>query len=361
MHLLSLVIASQTRPPAWPKGPFGVHAGTPRPLDEYLLLIESVEQALNASAKEIVRRLRRLRWSNFADKKDGGESVDDMIEDTFLNDDDDPPLTTDDVAQAVLNDLFTTSVVQTPSGSSVDLHHVRSSLDLIINGVSDLFDLDEVADIVGVPTPTEEDALAVTSWAGDLQSAWNNWGEERNSQANRNRDMDFAQQLAMLNPIYEDRGKRSRCRKSELLGDIDGQAMAPLLAGTSPGRVSEVVRNYYMAEALPSVDAIALPYPNAVRRFHWFLRNARPAIPFEPISMSPLECALPDQPAAVVSVMNLVEKLAIFVAQGKRFELDGESADPDRVILHQIALDFVGFLQAGLASNDGDASWPPVR
>jgi hypothetical protein len=131
--------------------------------------------------------------------------------------------------------------------------------------------------------------------------------------------------------------------------------------GTSPPRLSEVVRDYYMAEALSPAAAAALPQPNAVRRFHWFLRNARPQIPFETISISPLACALPDQTAAIVSVMSLVEQLGIFVTQGKRFEFDGESADPDRVILHQIALDFVSFVQAGLAGDDGDAPWPPVR
>ena len=188
---------------------------------------------------------------------------------------DEPPLTTDDIPQQVLDGLFGTSVITLPDGSSVSPAHVWASADLAVNGPS----LESV--LTQGPT-ISTNPLALAGWLGDLSNALNLFAfklEARKGQPSLNSG-ELRTQLSDC--------VREKASKAELLGDMDGLVLGRHWARHPAFKISYTFDLYYGDDVLLTVDPHLLGRPSAAHRFHQFLNAINPQLPITGRDSDPL-------------------------------------------------------------------------
>ncbi len=339
---------------AWKNGPspIGARATAHVPVQQYIDWIVALEQALpGRKPRDIIRRVRRMHYSNFSVKPQSqtSQSMDDLIGGTSDNSDDDPPATTAEVVQAVLDGLYSTSAIVTGAGHTVDITHTLCVLDFAVNGRS-VYGGAATVGSVFLPNYAVADAdlmRASLGWLGDLGSVWSEWMDQRS-------DRTQATTLTGAQRALFEQQFADRCPLDDLLGDLDGAVLA-----TSPDLMlqplSTTLASYYKDEATPA--ALTAAAMNSRQRFHYFVDRSIPAFVHTTASTAPLrvKVAASNAPAMVTLIRNLA---SITWTQYHRIATrDPATHDP---IFLELANRFLKWLQDGLADpNGGVPSWPP--
>lgn len=356
--LLPLIdaLAAQTPSQAqvgWKNGPspMALRATAHVPVQQYIDWIVALEQALpGRTPSDIIRRVRRIHYSNFSLKPESqtSQSMDELMADTSDNPDGDPPATTADVAQAVLDGLYSTSAVVTGMGHTVDITHTLCVLDFAVNGRSIYAGAATVGSIF-LPNYAIADAdlmRASIGWLGDLGSIWNEWMFKR---ADRTRPTTLTgAERTLFEQQFPD-----RCPLDDLLGDLDGAVLA-----TSPDlatqALSTTLSSYYKDEA--TAAALTAPVMNSRQRFHYFVDRSIPAFAHQTLSSTPLRTRVAASNAA--TIVTLIRNLAsITWSQYHRIAVaDPATHDP---IFLELSNRLLKWLQDGLADpNCGVPPWP---
>lgn len=348
-------LASQTGAEAaakWAKGPLTNYRSANVPLATYVQWLRTLEASpalASASPAQIVQRLRRLHFSRFTEpfKQRTSTLADQVIDDTtgYAN----PGLTTDHVDQVTLDGLFSTSSVVTARNLPVDVGHIWMGVDLELAGI----DLETAA---GEVVFLDSELRALLTWAGDLGSAANTYANnllalQASDRTAAKRKEEMLAQVAGL------------ASKSDLLGDMDAVVLAKRLDSLPGFVLSDEIEAYYADDDKPQDQAKLINRPNSARRFHYFLRDAVPAIPAGGKDSSPLEVVLDTADLTPVHAMlrtTLLDAVDDIVSNGElagaTYSGEGrvESAGMDQFV--RLYERFVLFLVTGLRT--GDAAWP---
>lgn len=340
---------------AWPNGPSpsGARASVQRPVADYIDLVRTVETALPAlETKSIIRRIRRMHYSKFSVKPESktSQSIDETLDDTSDNPDDKPPLTTDDVPQDVLDELYSTGSVITEAGLVVDITHVLNLVDLAANGRSAY----AIAALVGttlLPGSEVADLDVIEpslGWLGDLSTVWFEWMNGREPPRSAPVSLTGAERTRF------EAGFATRCPVDDLLGDIDGAVLAasPDLLGQP---LSETLRRYYADEASPA--SLNATQATSRQRFHYFVARAVPAFRHAVTSPAPLRVTVD---AANATAIRDLEKRLVRLIWDQYANVIKDQADSHDPIFLELANRFLKWLQDGLADrNGGVPAWPP--
>ncbi len=339
---------------AWTDGPtpIGARATKQVPVDRYIGWIEEVEAGLpKRRPEDVIRRVRRMHYSFFSVKpvSTTSQTIDDVIRTNLDNPDREPPLTTAHVSQTVLDGIYSTSSVLTAGGHSVDITHVFNAVDFVVNGRSAYGGLAELATLLNpwYNRAKPELVFATLLWLGDLTTIWMEWTTQR---------------LAEKLPVTIGAGDRAmfeqliadRCPLDDLLGDLDGVAIA-----TDPrvGRrpLSATLRGYYGDEA--GAAALTANFPTSRQRFHYFAENSVPELLRTRLPGPGLRVGFPAGNAGMV--LDLMRELigVIYLPLKYHAKKDPQAHDP---IFAEIANRFVFWIQQGVADpNGGVPAWPP--
>lgn len=340
---------------AWKDGPtpLGSRATVQVPVAQYIAWVVAVEKGLaDRTPTEIIRRVRRMHYSNFSVKPDSttSQSIDELLDETSDNPDSQPPLTTAQVSQAVINGLYSTSAVLTAAGNVVDITHVLNIIDFAVNGRT-LYSRVEEAGTFAIPgysTATDELVSASLGWLGDLGSIWFEWMTRRGASRAQPATLTGAERTSFEAALT------GRCPLDDLLGDIDGAVMAKL-PGLSQQPLSYTLTSYYANEA--STAALTAPSMNSRQRLHYFVANS---VPFVHTTQPgpPLRATVDAANAAMI--VDLLKNLASIIWHGFANLADADPATHDPIFL-EIANRFLKWLQDGLAdANGGVPAWPPA-
>ena len=340
---------------AWPNGPspIGLRATADVPVQQYIDWIVAVESGLPGRApKEIIRRVRRMHYSNFSVKLESSTSqtMDELIGGTVDNPDGEPPLTTAHVGQPVLDGLFSTSSILTAAGHKVDITHALNIMDFAANGRSLYGGLAGIGTFV-LPNYESADAelvFASLGWLGDLASVWYEWMEKRPSRTQ-------ATTLTGTERTIFEQALTDRCPLGDLLGDIDG-AMLATFPGLSLQPLSTTLASYYGGEA--SAGAVTAPHMNSRQRFHYFVDRSIPEFTHTRLAPAPLRRTVDaSNTEMIVTVMKRLTNLT-WHQYSAVAEEDPATHDP---IFLELANRFLKWLQDGLADpNCGVPAWPPA-
>jgi hypothetical protein len=357
--LLPLIAAIVAQTPgkaqeAWPNGPtpIGLRATADVPVQRYIDWIVAVENALpSRTPKEIIRRIRRMHYSNFSVKLKSktSQTMDELIGSTADNPDDEPPLTTAHVAQPILDGLFSTSGVVTAAGHSVDITHALNIIDFAVNGRSVYAAPAELGTWLApnYETANPELVFASLGWLGDLASVWFEWMEKRPSNTQ-------ATALSAERAIFE-QALTDRCPVGDLLGDIDGAVLATL-PELSHQPLSVTLGTYYGGEA--STAAMTAPRMNSRQRFHYFVDRSIPEFVYRTLPVAQLRVAIAASNAAMIA--DVFKRLADITWSHYSRIAERDPATHDPVFL-ELANRFLKWVQDALADpNLGVPPWPPA-
>lgn len=340
---------------AWPNGPspIALRATADVPVQQYIDWIVAVESGLpDRAPKEIIRRVRRMHYSNFSVKLESSTSqtMDELIGGTVDNPDGEPPLTTAHVGQPVLDGLFSTSSILTAAGHKVDITHALNIMDFAANGRSLYGGLAGIGTFVlpNYETADAELVFASLGWLGDLASVWYEWMEKRPSRTQ-------ATTLTGTERTIFEQALTDRCPLGDLLGDIDG-AMLATFPGLSLQPLSTTLASYYGGEA--SAGAVTAPHMNSRQRFHHFVDRSIPEFTHTRLAPAPLRRAVDaSNTEMIVTVMKRLANLT-WHQYSAIAEEDPATHDP---IFLELANRFLKWLQDGLADpNCGVPAWPPA-
>lgn len=341
---------------AWTNGPspIGLRATADVPVQQYIDWIVAVEGGLpGCMPNEIIRRVRRMHYSNFSVKLKSktSETMDELIGSTTDNPDSEPPLTTANVGKPVLDGLFSTSSILTAAGHKVDVTHALNIIDFAVNGRSLYGGAAEFGTFIfpNYETADAELVFASLGWLGDLASVWYEWMKNRG---------DNTQAATLTGPERAtfEQAITDRCPLGDLLGDIDGAILATL-PNLSRQPLSYTLTSYYGGEA--SAAAVTAQNMNSRQRFHYFVNQSIPELTHPLLGPSvPLRRTVNASNAEMI--VDFLKRLAnITWHQYSRIaENDPVTHDP---IFLELANRFLKWLQDALADpNCGVPAWPPV-
>ncbi len=340
---------------AWPNGPspIALRATADVPVQQYIDWIVAVENGLpDRAPKEIIRRVRRMHYSNFSVKLESSTSqtMDELIGGTVDNPDSEPPLTTAHVRQPVLDGLFSTSSILTAAGHKVDITHALNIMDFAANGRSLYGGLAGIGTFVlpNYESADSELVFASLGWLGDLSSVWYEWMKNRPSNTQ-------ATSLGATERTIFEQAITDRCPLGDLLGDIDG-----ILLATSPDLSSQplsaTLASYYAGEA--SAGALTAPHMNSRQRFHYFVDRSIPEFTYARLSSAPLRRTI--DAANAEMIVTFMKRLVNITWHQYSAIAEDDPTTHDPIFL-ELTNRFLKWLQDGLADpNCGVPAWPPV-
>jgi hypothetical protein len=162
--------------------------------------VQQVEAKYGASRAEALQRLRRLYYSDYTGG--AGPRFDAVI--AAAPGAKSAPMTTSDLPLAVVNGLYETNAIATPSGSMIDVSHVLAGLDVHVQGAGFQAGIAEARFGVNFE--------GVLTWVGDLAS----WLiEAKNAVAKRGgAAVSHSEQVEILLGLVD-----AKVAKDDLLGD----------------------------------------------------------------------------------------------------------------------------------------------
>ncbi|MFF4653019.1 peptidoglycan-binding protein [Streptomyces sp. NPDC001380] len=267
----------------WYGGPVALpreHKGYVVDLADYLAWLDELERATTWDVDEFVQRVRLLYYGRAT-----GNALFDAVLDTSGDTWVDTPVTTADVPQRTLDNLFRTGAVRVRRDlPPVDLSHLWVLADRARNGLT--------CKAHAVDTGLA-DVTGLLSWTGDLCSWWSEWNDARMSARRAAlaagtpltappfvESADPAAVAAVPLP-WLDQAVTARCAADDLIGDIDAVVLMKEFAKlkdpsptTSQTPVTDLLRSYYDL-AHPPADRTAVHCAN---RFHLFLARVVPGI-----------------------------------------------------------------------------------
>jgi hypothetical protein len=374
----------------------GEHKAYSVPIADYLGWVERVESRL-IYPYEAAQRIRLLYYGRAVNTI---TLFDDLIDTAARWAS--APLTRSDTSQEVLDGLMRTDVVDAGSGSPgqsrrlVDPSHIWVLLDLGLNGRS----------LTGVSVDFVDDLIGLSSWTGDLSSAWTDYNDRR--LCARSAALSAVPPLTWEEPTNSDaltktpsswleRGVRGRSPADDLLGDMDAITLLAQIEAGFPWQapvLTSLLHDYYLGDVTGGVGAKEF---RAVNRYHNFVRYARPNIPHTEKSDGTVSLADGAKEAiretlqkAIITVLvfereyhkawPLIKKwdwekivlsdltLGLSAAGGiawamRKSVLDDVQSPWGQAMITKLAADFTAFLQAGLSGGDGWATngWPTLR
>lgn len=353
----------------WPNGPASEFRKKTVPVDEYIDLIRAVE-AGPAGAEGIgpmVQRLRRLYFSYFTMDKKGavGALFDKMMNRVTVYEQ--PPLTTAHVTQAQLDRLYETGAIDTGAIQDSAISHVWGLADIALNGLNALA-------FAGQATLFATPLRALVSWLGDLASVIVRYELQLPGH-------DAAQGFAGRKQLLA-HWVGQKMTKGDLIGNVDGVAIASQWARTAPASVSSFLQDYYDHGWLDRDQASRHGRPSAAHRFHYFLRGADPPLPATGLDSSPFIAtfdktaarnAMPDWIGAATDDLTDVNRIeAVFSGEALQFLFSEGVADRRfrksteerldeygaRDGFHWLCDEFCRAIDEG--TRTGDCVWPPV-
>jgi hypothetical protein len=294
-----------------------------------------------------------MHYSTFSVKPDSAtsQSLDELIGGTLDNPESQPPLTTAQVSQAVINGLYSTSAVLTAAGNVVDITHALNIIDFAVNGRSLYGGAAETGTFVvpGYSTANAELVFASLGWLGDLGSIWSEWMTRRGAARAQPATLTGAERTSFEAALA------GRCPLDDLLGDIDGAVMATL-PGLSQQPLSRTLTSYYANEA--SAAALTAPSMNSRQRLHYFVANSIPEFVHTTQPGPPLRATV--DAANADMIVGFLKDLASIIWHGFANLAKDDPATHDPIFL-EIANRFLKWLQDGLAdANGGVPAWPPA-
>jgi hypothetical protein len=324
----------------WPGGPITKAKSVVHTLADYVDWVHTAEAGFGNS-ESAISALRRLYYSKFVG---AAAAFDDVI---LSGNNSDPPMAAPAVPATVIDRLYETSAITTPSGT-VDISHVFAELDLKLSGETIQAQAAELREGLNF--------AGTVSWLGDLASWFQAWDLDRRDAETQGTP--WAQQ-DYLRHLYE--RANVKVDTNDLLGDIDAQVITaesthPVIVPGSTSLLisadmppSQMLKQYYgMA---PQTDGRG----TASNRFQRFVENAQPQIPHTGTA--------PHVALAANAQTFFADEIA---KQAKFFDNHGGwgviqgSPDPDvatyRAMIDDIAHRFTVFLTTGLAT--GNAPWP---
>lgn len=346
-------------------------------LDTYLHWVSRVEINLGDAAAT-AQRIRMLYYSEVVDPKGPGKKFDDVINTTGRWKG--APLTTADVPQDVLDGLMGTGSLSVGANQDrqrfVDVSHVWVLLDAALNGLG----------ILGLGLDVVDSAIGLLSWTGDLGSWWTEY---------QTRKFCHIQTLPKGQALNEDpkdltvpsgwlaAGQATRCALDDLYGDMDAMALAivgaPLVRNGKS--LTDLLAEYYLPNQNTNpTDRSGLHCAN---RFHLFVRNCSPAIPFDDVGSSAVtlkgiaQSKMREIVKAATHILlansrgmtprlmwNLfiptAADLSLMAMVGVETSVERDISSPwGAAMINSVADQFTAFLTAGLAGTAWTSSkWP---
>lgn len=347
--------SAQNLSPWWPQGPTTARKQRAIPLGQYISWIKEVEAAYR-SREDVIHRLRRLYYSNFAARgpkamnPSGGAGP--RFDKLISGNDDVVPITSPPVSQVALDGLFETDNIITPAGESLDPTHFLPALDLALHGPS----------TTGAAFEAISDAplIGILTWTGDLSSWFVDWIDQKRHHPAVD---DITLLLSRVN---------SKVSMDDLLSDLDAQAIVATeitttvtVAPPGPHGIPPTV-NTYTALNRPLSNILQDLYgtptkataPIKPNRFVRFIKAARPPIPHEAAdSKKPNEVRLGRNAETVIFKAIYAAAEALLEGSNTITRVGTPDALEDNEhVVKEIARRFCAFLEKGLAS--GSAPWP---
>lgn len=346
----------------WQRGPRSRLRHTPAAVSDYVQWLRALETGplgRRESSAALVQRLRRISYSIWTAHLFNGATpwMFDIVTQR-VTDYARPPLTTDDVGQDVLDGLYGTSAIITPSGLGVSPSHIWVAIDLILNGES-------LEALLAKGVLLRGTVLSDASWLGDLAIP-----AQAYALLFESTDGTPAGRRSLMRTLIAD-----KAAKRDLLGDLDGIAIGRHWARHPGFGIASFFEAYYAADVGTS-NAEQLGRPSAARRFHHFLNDAVPQLPIGGRDSTPLGVTF-DPLAARDTMRALIAAAADDVAVQGRLKLittapldfvlrqgqvlppiDEQLATLDALDqFHWLSDEFCRFLDEGVRTGDG--TWPP--
>jgi peptidoglycan hydrolase-like protein with peptidoglycan-binding domain len=305
------------------------------------------------------------------------------------------PLTTNDVPQDTLDGLMGTGWVSVGVNQErrhlVDISHVWILLDAALNGLGWL----------GLAADLATSVLGVISWTGDLASWWTEYNDQK---------ICYVTALPPGQTLTEDpanlevptgwlnAGQAARCAVDDLLGDMDGMILstlgAPLVRNGSK-TVTDLLAGYYLANQ--NTNPADKSFLHSDNRFHLFVRNCVPAIPYDDAGsgaaalnansgpavrallapaahvlllaargtgpLKGIRKALPENYLKLYLAIPDFGALGIFTVYEIEQSVQRDISSPwGTAMINQVADEFTAFLTAGLAGTGWTSgSWPTAE
>ena len=342
---------------AWPNGPTpsGARATVKTPVLQYINWVVQVEQALpDRRPNEILRRIRRMHYSNFSIKVDPNEpsstsqALDSLIGTTSDNPEEDPPMVvSSNLPQAVLDGLYATEAIVTQAGHNVDIRHTLNIMDFASNGMGFWDGLQVFFSFLpsSYSNVSASDVFASLGWIGDLGSVWKTWMFRRGAAQSQPATLTGAERAA-FEQCFAD-----RCTLDDLLGDIDGAVMATM---PRDDPLSFRLSAYYSNET--GAAALNAHEPNSRQRFHYFVDRSIPQLSRTPLGSTPLRVKCNKESTATVEELLRALGGAIWRAQYDYAKVLPATHDP---IFREISNRMIKWLQDALTDSAcGVPAWP---